>query len=133
MSLLDTNIILRFILNDDPLLSTKAKTIFGKIEREKIKVFLSLLTVSEVIFTLERSYKLPKTAIIDKISSIASIPNIFVEKQNLLKEIFSYYRNQNLSFIDSYHIVLMRRKKINKIYSFDRNFDKFPHIKRLES
>lgn len=133
MSLLDTNIILRFILNDDPLLSTKAKTIFGKIEREKIKVFLSLLTVSEVIFTLERSYKLPKTAIIDKISSIASIPNIFVEKQNLLKEIFSYYQNQNLSFVDSYHIVLMRRKKINKIYSFDRDFDKFPHIKRLES
>lgn len=133
MSLLDTNIILRFILNDDPLFSTKAKTIFGKIEREKIKVFLSLLTVSEVIFTLERSYKLPKTAIIDKISSIASIPNIFVEKQNLLKEIFSYYQNQNLSFVDSYHIVLMRRKKINKIYSFDRDFDKFPHIKRLES
>ena len=132
MILLDTNIILRFILDNDPALSPKAKAIFENISRKNIKVFVSLLTISEVIFTLERSYKLPKKALVDKLLAIISQPNIIVEKQDLLKGIFSYYLNQNLSFVDSYHVTIMDKKGINQIHSFDRDFDKFPKIKRLQ-
>ena len=133
MILLDTNIILRFILDDDPILSSKTKTIFKKIEQEKNKVFISLLTLSEVIFTLERSYKLPKKEITDKMLAIGQIPNIVIENYKILPGIFTFYIEQNISFIDAYHIALMHKKKIKEIYSFDHDFDKFPQIKRLES
>lgn len=39
----------------------------------------------------------------------------------------------NISFPDAYHVALMQKKKIEQIYSFDEDFDKFPQIKRLES
>ncbi len=38
----------------------------------------------------------------------------------------------NISFPDAYNAALMQKKKVRQIYSFDEDFDKFPHIKRLE-
>jgi len=132
MICLDSNIILRFVLDNDPKLSPKAKAILEKIQLGKIKTYLSLLAISEVIFTLERSYHLPKKEIVKTLSIVFKIPNLKVENQKLIKEAFVYYAGKNISFVDAYHVVWMSKKKINKIYSFDRDFDKISAIKRLE-
>ena len=133
MILLDTNIILRFILDDDPQLSPKARKLIENIQQGETKVHISLLAVSAVIFTLERSYKLPKLDIVQKLPLLFQLQNIVVEQENLLKQTFIYYINKNVSFIDSYHAAFMEKKRIKGIYSFDRDFDKFPKIKRLEN
>lgn len=132
MILLDTNIILRFILNDDAILSPKAKSLLSKIEKEKTKVHISMLAVSEVIFTLERSYKLSKLDVAQNLMLFLQIPNISVEQEELLRKTLVFYVNRNISFIDSYHVALMEKRGLKKIYSFDRDFDKFSQIKRLE-
>lgn len=132
MILVDTNIILRLILDDNPILSPKARIIFEKIIEDKTKIFISLLTISETIFTLERSYKIPKTEIIKSLSQIFKLDNLTVEKQELIEQAFIYYLGKNISFPDSYYVALMQKKKIKQIYSFDSDFDKFPQIKRLE-
>ncbi|MBI4035715.1 PIN domain-containing protein [Candidatus Daviesbacteria bacterium] len=131
MILIDTNIILRFILNDSPALSSKAQRIFEKITNGKIQVFISLLTISEIIFTLERSYKIPKNDIIKSLSNMFLITNLKVEKRVLIEQALSIYVEKNISFPDAYHVVFMNFKQIKQIYSFDEDFDKFPQIKRL--
>ncbi len=133
MILLDANIILRFILANDPELSPKAEIIIKKIEQGKVKIQITLLAFSEVVFTLERAYKMPKAEITQKLLYLLQVNNLKFEKQNMLPEIFKYYHEKNISFIDAYHIVLMNKKKIKNIYSFDRDFDKFPEVKRLEN
>ncbi|MBI2600508.1 PIN domain-containing protein [Candidatus Daviesbacteria bacterium] len=132
MILVDTNIILRLILNDSPILSPKARIIFDKITKNKAKIFISLLTISETIFTLERSYKIPKVEIVKSLSQIFKLTNLTVEKQTLVERTFAYYIEKNISFPDAYHVALMQKKKIKQIYSFDEDFDKFPQIQRLE-
>lgn len=133
MIFLDTNIILRFVLDDDPILSPKAKTIIEKVTRGKTKIFVSLLTVSEIIFTLERFYKYSKSEIVKNISEFSQLTNINFENRVLVEEAFFYYVNKNVSFVDAYQIALMNKKKVKEIYSFDEDFDKFPQIERLES
>ncbi|KKS14165.1 hypothetical protein A2617_01210 [Candidatus Daviesbacteria bacterium RIFOXYD1_FULL_41_10] len=132
MIFLDANVILRFILDNDPHLSPKAKAIFEKIDRGEIKVDVTLLTISEVAFTLERSYKLLKSEITDRVLGLIKSPNINFEKHDLLPKILILYVEKNISFIDAYHAVLMNKNKIKKIYSFDRDFDKISTIQRLE-
>ena len=133
MILVDTNIILRLLLNDSPILSPKARIIFEKITRGELKTFISLLTTSEVIFTLERSYRIPKVEITKSLSQIFKLTNLTVEKQELVEQAFVYYLDKNISFPDAYHAALMQKKKVKQIYSFDSDFDKFPQIKRLEN
>ena len=133
MILLDANIILRFVLANDPELSPKAEIIFKKIEQGKAKIQITLLAFSEVVFTLERAYKMPKAEITQKLLSLLQLNNLKFEKQDMLPAVFEYYHEKNISFIDAYHIALMNKKKIVEIYSFDRDFDKFPKVKRLEN
>lgn len=132
MILLDTNIILRFILNNDPILSPKAKTIFEKTSHDKDKIYISLLAISEIIFTLERSYKLPRLEIVSKLLQIISPTNFIVEKRKLIEQALAYYVDENVSFVDAYHVVFMEQRNLKQIYSFDSDFDKFPQIERLK-
>lgn len=132
MILVDTNIILRLILDDSPILSPKARIIFEKIARSETKAFVSLLTISEVIFTLERSYKIPKTEIVKSLSLMFKLAGLAVEKQKLVQQAFIFYTDKNISFPDAYHIAFMEHKNLSQIYSFDEDFDKIPGLKRLE-
>lgn len=133
MICLDANIILRFILDNDFKLSPKAKAIFEKIQLGKSKTYLCLLVVSEIIFTLEKSYHLPKKEIVKTLSALIKTPSIRVENQKLIEAAFVYYVEKNISFVDAYQVALMLKKDINQIYSFDQDFDKVSVLQRLES
>ena len=132
MILVDTNILLRLVLNDNPTLSPKARIIFERISSGEVDSLITLLTISEVVYTLERSYKIPKREIVESLSKLFNILNLKVEKQKLIQRTFTIYVSKNISFPDSYHVAYMESKRLNQIYSFDTDFDKFPKIKRLE-
>ncbi|MBU1000185.1 PIN domain-containing protein [Patescibacteria group bacterium] len=133
MILLDANIVLRFVLNNDPVLSPKSKNIIQKIQSGKTTAYLYTLALSEIIFTLEGSYRLPKEQIVKTLSTLFNLPNIKVENHQLLKKAFNYYLDKNVNFPDAYYIALMSKKNIKEIYSFDRDFDKCSEITRLET
>lgn len=133
MIFVDANVILRFVLEDNLLLSPKSRLIFEKIEKGETQAFISLLVISEVVFTLQRSYRLPKAEVARKLLSISQSPNIKIEKRKLVTEAFSYYLDENIDFTDAYQIALMKDKGISQIYSFDKHFNRFPQIERLES
>src|SRR3990167_11169219 len=126
MIFLDTNIILRFTLNDHPLYSPKAASIFSTIHSQKVKVYTTWLVIFEAVFVLQNSHNLPKLEISKKLLPILFLENIQINQKSLLKEVFKYYLDKNISFADAFHVALMNKKKIMKIYSFDRDFDKFP-------
>lgn len=132
MILLDTNIILRFILKDHPIYSPKSETIIKKVDKGEVKVYISWPTILEVVFVLQNSIKLPKKEIAEKLLPIFHLENVNLEQRSLLDIIFGYYVDKNISLTDAYNAALMQKKKVKKIYSFDSDFDKFPQIKRLE-
>lgn len=133
MIFLDANVILRFILDDDPSLSPKAKTIFKTIDQGKTKVFISSMAAFEVVFTLEKTYKKPKSEIRKNLLAITKLENVLADKEDILEKALGFYEEKNVSFVDAYQAALMEKKKVKKIYSFDKHFDRFPQIKRLVS
>lgn len=133
MIFLDANVTLRFLLDDNPMLSPKAKSIFKTINQGETKVFISSMAIYEVVFTLGRTYKLQKSDIRQKLLSIINLQNITVDKRDIVEKALAFYEDKNISFVDAYQAALMLKKKIKKIYSFDPHFDRFPEIERLES
>lgn len=133
MIFLDTNIVLRFILQDHPVYSPKAKSILNKIDNKEVKVCLSWLVIFEIVFVLQNSHNLKREDITQKLLPILSLENVIFEQKQLLIPTFEYYISKKISLADAYHITLMNKKKVTEIYSFDRDFDKFPKVKRLEN
>ena len=131
MIFLDANVILRFLLDDNPTLSSRAKSIIENIGRGKTIAFISSMALYEVVFTLGRTYKLQRSDIRQKLLSLIDIQNIAVDKQKIVEKALYFYEQKNVSFVDAYQAALMLSKRVKKIYSFDKHFDRFPQIKRL--
>ncbi len=132
MIFIDSNVILRFILNDDPKLSPKAAKIFRKIEKENINVFLSEVIVAEIVYVLLKVYKLKRKDIKEKLLKIFTLDNISIEDKAIFPSIFEIFVSKNIDFEDAYQVALMQKKKVKQIYSFDEDFDKIPQIIRIE-
>jgi predicted nucleic acid-binding protein len=56
---LDTNVLLRHLLGDDPGQSSRATVFLERVERRELEVQLADTVVFETVFTLQRQYRLP--------------------------------------------------------------------------
>ena len=68
----------------------------------------------------------------DIITDLLSIQNIDIEDRTLILDALNIYVNYSISFVDAHHIALMSMLNISEIYSWDRDFDRFPSVTRIE-
>jgi predicted nucleic acid-binding protein len=129
---LDTNIVLRHLLQDHPDHSPRATAYFRRIALGELRVRTSEIVVFEVVFTLERTYKLPKIQIRDAVLSLLGLPGIVFPGKRRFRKVFEYYIDLNISFADAYHIVFMERLNLEEVITFDRGFDRVKTITRVE-
>lgn len=131
MIFLDTNILLRHLLNDEPTQSPQATALLGKIENGDVEARIADTIIFETVFTLQRQYKIPKVQIRETLLPLLQLPGIKLAGKRRLLKVFNLYVEHNLPFADAYHTVMMKQLGINEIASFDEHFDHIPGIKRL--
>jgi len=129
---LDTNIFLRHLLGDDPAQSPRATAYFQAIEQGRSRARISEIIIFEVVFTLERGYHRSKAEIQSAVLPLLELPGIVLPGKRKFRAVFRLYIEQNISFADAYHVVMMRKLELAEIVSFDRDFDRIPNIKRVE-
>ncbi|MCL4390269.1 MAG: PIN domain-containing protein [Patescibacteria group bacterium] len=128
----DTNIFVRYYLKDDEKLSPLAQKIIQNCLNGKYSLVICAVTLLETVWILGSFYKQPKDKLVNFLENILEIKNLTVADQDLTKTMFLTYRSTNVDITDSYFSALMDQEKIKEIFSFDRDFDKIPSIKRLE-
>lgn len=118
MILIDTNILLRYALNDHPKLSPKAKGIM--LDNE---VFIITQVIAETIYVLKGVYKFTREEIIDTLLSIFSMDNVHLEHEEITTIALQEYRDTNFDFVD---VLLYSYNKIKKVsvITFDKDLDK---------
>jgi predicted nucleic acid-binding protein len=129
---LDSNILLRHLLQDHPQQSPKATSFLYRVENRELQVRISELVIFETVFTLQRSYKQPKSKIREILIPLIFLPGVLIYGKRMWKRTFDLYVDLNLPFADAYHAVLMENLKLTEIVTFDRHFDRVSGIKRIE-
>ncbi|OGM11244.1 hypothetical protein A2V80_03380 [Candidatus Woesebacteria bacterium RBG_16_39_8b] len=121
----DANIILRYLLDDPEADSVE------RIFKKQKEIIVADIVIAEVIWTFTTFYKWRKDRFIPKIKSFLSPDFIKADKKilNVALDIFEKYK---IDYIDAYLISLMEKKKVQSIYSFDRDFDKVQSVRRIE-
>jgi predicted nucleic acid-binding protein len=132
LSFLDTNILLRHLLQDVPEQSSRCTAYLDRVERGELKVRTADTVVFEVVFTLQRTYKKPKAAIAAALLPIIELPGIVLPNKRRIRRAFDVYVQLNIAFADAYHAALMESLKLTDIVTFDHEFDRIPGISRLE-
>ena len=129
---LETNILLRHLLQDHPDHSPRATRYLERIEQGNLRVRSTDSVVFETVFTLQRQYKLPKASVRELVWPIIELSGIVLPGKQRLRAVFDLYVERNISFIDAYHAVLMQHLGLSEIVSFDGDFDRLPGVRRIE-
>jgi predicted nucleic acid-binding protein len=130
---LDINVLLRHVLNDDPVQSPRATALLLAIQRGERSAQLSEPAIFETVFSLQRKEGFDRRGISRRVLALMLLPGIGFSDKGLYWRVFDLYRTRpGLSFPDCYHVALMERQGGSAIFSFDRGFDRVPGVHRIE-
>jgi predicted nucleic-acid-binding protein len=132
MRFVDTNILLRFLTNDDAVKANRVLLLLKRVEEGKEKIITSPLVIFELIFTLDKFYKVSRDDIAETVSAIIGLEGFAVEFKTVFISALKLFADKNISFADAFNASVMKSKNIAEIYSYDTDFDKIDKIKRIE-
>ena len=83
---LDTNILVRYLTQDDPIQSPKARAIVERRLTEEKPGFVSVVAMIEIVWVLERAYRLTPHEIVGAVERMLQIDVLVVENE---QEVFT--------------------------------------------
>jgi len=90
---LDTNVLVRYLTQDDPEQSEIANsTIMGTVDSGEL-LWISQITLCETFWVLERAYKLSKNEIIEILYTILEVSQIRFESREVVFQSLRDYQN----------------------------------------
>ena len=119
--IIDANVILRFLLADEPKQYQKAKSFFEKIELGEEEVLLTEIIFVEVIWVLHKVYEIPRQDISENISKLIYFKGLktILEKE-LFIESLKHYTLSSIDIQDIFLAVLSKRTN-GIVITFDRS------------
>ena len=120
--LIDTNIIIRFLVGDHEEHLQIATEIFTKIENAEIEAEILDTVLMEALFVLVKFYKLPKAEVIQDLKRIIVLQGIVGDKV-LLMETLNIVNDKNIDFVDALICAKTRLQGYGKL-SFDKDLHK---------
>lgn len=90
------------------------------------------MVIAEIEWVLRDLYELPRVKIADHLRRILSLSNLNVPHKGEIMEATLLYESIGVDWTDCFNAVIARDEGVNEVYSFDRDFNKFKFLKRLE-
>ena len=98
--LIDTNIIIRFLIGDNREYLQIATEIFTKVENGEIEIEILDSVIMEALFVLTKFYKLPKSEVIQDLKRLISLRGVVGDKVVLI-ETLNLVDSKNIDFVDA--------------------------------
>jgi predicted nucleic-acid-binding protein len=129
--LLDANVLVRFLVQDEPRQSRAATAFFEKAERREVRLHLDALVVAETVYVLVGRYGRSRTEVVNVLLAIIQNAGIETAEADLVTDALQRYAAFNVDFSDAW--LASRAAQLHRpVASFDRDLDKFKDIKRFE-
>ncbi|AYD03440.1 type II toxin-antitoxin system VapC family toxin [Neorhizobium sp. NCHU2750] len=116
MIAIDTNLVIRYLTNDDAKQSKQARAVINGDD-----VFVSITVILQVEWVLRSVYGLPHTACLAAIRSFAGLPTVRLEEPAIVAEALDLFA-QGMDFADALH--LLKARHCERFVTFDRKFMK---------
>lgn len=120
--ILDTNVLLRFLVGDNEKQSQKAKHWFKEAEQRKRKIVVVPLVVAGVCFVLESFYKKQREDIANALEVFIAQKWFQIEEREILLNLWPWYR-KGFHFVDSFLLAWTHTYK-GGILTFDQSLSK---------
>lgn len=117
---IDTNVLVRFITNDDQVLHNKADQFLTTGISSSNRGFVNLVVLCELVWTVKFRYKASRPEISDIISFLLETDVLVVEKHALVLKALSLFKVSNADFSDCLIGELNRAAGCEHTATFDK-------------
>lgn len=131
MIALDTNVLVRFLVNDDKKQANAAKKIIKEAEKSKQPLFVTSLVVLELIWVLEAVYDVPRERIIGAISDLILMPALCFEKQSVLRHFINSASHSTFDLSDLLIALSATELGCETTLTFDNKAAKFEYFQKI--
>ncbi len=118
---LDTNVVVRYLIRDDPLLTERAERI---IDGES-ELYVTGVVLHEVAHVLRSVYSLPRAVIVDRLVDLLQKRNILMpdlNKDQAKLGLLLCRPSGRVSFGDALIWAAVQSSSVRVVYSFDQRF-----------
>lgn len=119
----DTNVILRYLLEDDPALYKKASELFEKVRVGDEKAIILESVLVECIYVLTKFYKIPKEEASARLKGLLHYKGIVNDDKEELNEALSVFAERNIDVVDCI-LCIKARSRSMALFTFDEKLKK---------
>jgi len=123
----DANVILRFLRNDDPKQSPRARSLVDSAQRGETALILFSITLAEVFYALRASYRMSRTDAADLLIRLLHTGVFELEDENRMLDALARVARANVDFGDA-HLAALAVSTGEPIVTFDQDFKKFSDV-----
>ena len=127
--LIDTNVILRYLLGDHAELSPKAEAFMTDVSEGAKSAEILDVVIVECIYVMEKYYQIPKVEIVDKLSKILSFAGIVNSDRSEILNALLKYENSKIDIVDC--ILAAKSSPAKVVVSFDRDMKKLKAVSKI--
>ncbi len=115
---LDTNILLRATLNDDPVQSVAAQQLLRSLGEDR-SGFVNIPVLMEFFWVLRSRYKLPRTRLASVMRDLLEVEHLEFEALHTVGKALAAYENGIADFSDA--VIAMRNRElgVDRTFTFD--------------
>jgi predicted nucleic-acid-binding protein len=127
---LDTNILVRYLTQDDPIQSPKAREVLERRLTEENPGFVSIVAMVETVWVLERSYGLTTDEIVGAVERVLQTDVLIVENEQEVFTAMIALKEGQGSFADAVIAALGAKMGCSCTLTFDQKAHRLPGFKR---
>ena len=125
----DANILLRYLLNDDPEQSAKARALVQAAHRGQYSLDVAGVTIAEIFYGLRVKSTLNRPQIAEILLTVLRDEAFDLEDEDRIFDALQRVKAHNVDFADAY-IAAACALDDRPVFSFDKDFNRFADVKR---
>ncbi len=126
---IDTNILVRYLTNDDIEQSNQVAALFAEYNEQESSIYINNIVLCELVWVLEKGYKYNIQQIVTVLKLILQTPEFAFDNHQLLTQSMVEYERSSTADLSDIIISLVNNNVgCNATYSFDKTAIKFGYF-----
>ena len=117
---IDTNVLVRYLVQDDPEQSAQSTLLIEQECNLSSPGYLSNIVLCELVWVLTGAYKYDKNLVIEVMEQILVTAEFLVENENVVRKAINDYKIGSADFSDYLTVNNNQQSGCTKTYTFDR-------------
>lgn len=131
MAALDTNVLIRFLVQDDAAQLAAARKLIRKCVNEGETLFVPVTVSLELEWVLRSNFKFEKQAVVQTLSDLLSSTEMSFESEGALEVALAQYSQTSADYSDCLHTALATAANSGPLWTFDKAAAKVDGVKLL--